>query len=72
MQNSLRFDRSRIHIPKALVCPTLADVSLWEMTEFEFTAVRHSGYGISITTFDLDRLSRAKQTALDVLRERVI
>ncbi len=57
---------------KAHGCLALAGLSLLEMTENELIAARHSGYGMSLTSFDLDRLTLAEQAAHHALAERVI
>lgn len=57
---------------KGCGCSALANVSILEVTESALTSARHSGYGMALTTFELDRLTQAEQAALDAIRERVI
>lgn len=57
---------------KACGCLALANVSILEVTESELTAARHRGYGMALTTCDLDRLTQSERAALDEISERVI
>jgi hypothetical protein len=56
---------------KAHGCSALVGVPLLEKTECELIAASHSGYGMALKSFDLNRLTPAEQAKYNSLAKRV-